>query len=42
MKWENLSKLINEVKDKLHGFDYFMAKIDFGFDHRDKINETTC
>jgi len=42
MKWENLSKLISDVKDKLHGFDYFMANLEHGMDHRDRINERTC
>jgi hypothetical protein len=42
MKYENLSKLVNQVEDKLHGFDYFMARLDFGFDRREKLNERTC
>jgi len=42
MKWENLSKLVDQVKSKLHGFDYFMARLDHGMDHRDRINERTC
>lgn len=42
MKWENLSKLVEQVKDKLHGFDYFMATLDQGMDVRHKINERTC
>lgn len=41
MKWENLSKLINQVKDKLMGFEYFLATTQHGFDQRDKINERT-
>ena len=42
MKWENLSKLVEQVKDKLHGFEYFMARLDFGLDKREKLNERTC
>lgn len=42
MKWENLSKLVEQVKDKLHGFDYFMARLDYGLDRREKLNERTC
>lgn len=42
MKWENLSKLIDNVKTKLNGFEHFMARVEHGFDHRDKINERTC
>jgi phosphatidylinositol 4-phosphatase len=38
MKWENLSKLVDQVKDKLHGFDYFMARLDHGLDRREKLN----
>lgn len=42
MKWENLSKLIEQVKEKLDGFDYFIATVSHGFDQRDKINRRTC
>ena len=42
MKWENLSKLIDQVKDKLHGFDYFMVRLEHGMDHKDRINSRTC
>lgn len=42
MKYENLSKLIEQVKEKLHGFDYFMARLEHGMEHRDRINERTC
>jgi hypothetical protein len=41
MKWENLSKLVDQVKDKLHSFDYFMANMQFGMDRREKVNERT-
>lgn len=33
MKWENLSKLINIVQEKLDGFDYFLCNLQQGFDH---------
>lgn len=42
MKYENLSKLLDIVKEKLHGFDYFYAKLENGFDYREKINSHTC
>lgn len=42
MRWENLSKLVDQVKDKLNGFEYFMATLQNGFDQRDKINDRTC
>jgi phosphatidylinositol 4-phosphatase len=42
MKWENLSKLIDNIKDKMDSFDYFMAKLDYGFDNKDKLNSATC
>lgn len=42
MKWENLAKLVDLVKDKLTGFDYFFAKLDYGMDQREKINDKTC
>jgi hypothetical protein len=42
MKWENLSKLIDIVKEKLNNYEYFLAKLDFGVEQRDKINDKTC
>lgn len=30
------------MKDKLNGFEYFMASLEHGLDQRDKINERTC
>jgi len=32
MKWENLSKLIAKIKDKLEQYGYFLAKFEGGFD----------
>ena len=31
MKWENLSKLVNIVKEKMLGYGYFMAEMQVGF-----------
>lgn len=39
MKWENLSKLVAIVKDKLLGHGYFMAELDVGFGQRELINK---
>ena len=39
MKWENLSKLVNIVKEELNKYDSFMAKVNFGFDLRSEIND---
>ena len=42
MKYENLSKLIAIVKEKLFGYGYFMADLDAGFGQRELINSQTC
>ena len=42
MKWENLSKLVNIVKEKMLGYGYFMAEMQVGFGQRELINNTTC
>jgi hypothetical protein len=42
MKWENLSKLIDIIRDKMGRFDHFLAKLEYGVDQRDKINSNTC
>jgi hypothetical protein len=39
---EHIQTVTDQVKDKLHGFDYFMARLDYGFDRREKLNERTC
>jgi hypothetical protein len=39
MKWENLSKLVNIVKEELNKYDSFTAKVNFGFDLRSEIND---
>ena len=41
MQYENLSKLLDIVKEKLHGFDYFHAKLEFNSDSKDRINPQT-
>ncbi len=38
MKYENLAKLIDNVNDKLLTFDFFLAKLDYGMEQREKIN----
>ena len=30
------------MKEKLNGFEYFMASLDYALDQRDKLNERTC
>ena len=41
MKWENLSKLIAKIKDNIDKQDYFMAKLDHAFDHKEKLGPST-
>lgn len=42
MKWENLSKLVAKVKDKMVSYGHFMAELDVGFGQRKLIDSTTC
>lgn len=42
MKWENLSKLVAIVKEKLMGYGHFMAELDVSFGQRELINSQTC
>ena len=42
MKWENLSKLVDIVKEKMLGYGHFMAELDVGFGQRKLINKQTC
>jgi hypothetical protein len=42
MKYENLAKLIDNVNDKLVDYDFFLAKLDYGMEQREKINQRTC
>lgn len=39
MKWENLSKLVNIVKEELNKYGNFVAKVNYGFDLRSEIND---
>ena len=39
MKWENLSKLVNIVKEELGKYGNFMAKVNNGFDLRAEFND---
>lgn len=41
MKWENLSKLVNIVKNELNDYGSFVAEVKFGFDYRSKFNNAT-
>ena len=34
MKWENLSKLVAVVKEKMVSYGHFMAELDVGFSQR--------
>ena len=38
MKWENLSKLVSAVDDKLKNWGHFIAEIQYGFDNRTKLD----
>ncbi len=42
MKYENLSKLIAKIQDKVDEQNYFMARLDFAFDQKDKLGPSTC
>jgi hypothetical protein len=42
MKWENLSKLVVQVKDKMVAYGHFMAELDVGFGQRNLIDSKTC
>ena len=42
MKWENLSKLVDIVKEKMLSYGHFMAEIDVSFGQRQLINKQTC
>ena len=39
MKWENLSKLVNIVKQELNSYNNFVARVNFGFDLRHELND---
>ena len=42
MKWENLSKLVAIVKEKMVSYGHFMAELDVGFGQRNLIDAKTC
>ncbi len=42
MKWENLSKLVDIVKEAMLSYGHFMAEMDVGFGQRKLINKQTC
>jgi hypothetical protein len=34
MKWENLSKLVDIVKEELSNYGYFMANVNCGYNNK--------
>lgn len=42
MKWENLSKLVDIVKQKMFSYGHFMAELQVGFGQRELISQETC
>ena len=42
MKWENLSKLVAQVKEKMVSYGHFMAELDVGLGQRNQIDSKTC
>ena len=42
MKWENLSKLVAQVKEKMVSYGHFMAELDVGIGQRNQIDSKTC
>ena len=40
MKWENLSKLVDQVQKELDSYGHFMAEISYGFDQRASLNDS--
>lgn len=42
MKWENLSKLVDTVKESMISHGHFMAELDVGFGQRNLIDSKTC
>lgn len=39
MKWENLAKLIDLIREKIGFFDSFQAQMDYGMDQREKLSQ---
>lgn len=42
MKYENLSKLVDKIKEKIDSFDYFMAHLDYGLNEKSKLGRENC
>jgi len=42
MKYENLAKLVDLIKQKLTSFNYFSVSLDYGLDQRDKYTSQSC
>lgn len=42
MKYENLSILIEHINEEVEKQDYFMAKLDFAFDQKERLGPSTC
>lgn len=42
MKWENIGKLIEEIKPQMNEMDYFMASLDRGLNERASVNSSSC
>jgi hypothetical protein len=42
MKYENLSILIEHISEEVEKQDYFMAKLDYAFDQKEKLGRSTC
>jgi hypothetical protein len=42
MKYENLAKLLDSFKDRLEGYGYFNARLDYGLDQREKYSTKSC
>ena len=41
MKYENLAKLLDSFKERLDSYGHFYAKLDYGFEQREKIDIRT-
>mmetsp|Transcript_22002 Transcript_22002/g.21723 ORF Transcript_22002/g.21723 Transcript_22002/m.21723 type:complete len:410 (+) Transcript_22002:3-1232(+) len=41
MKWENLSKLIKNIQEKVDEQNYFMARLDYAFDQKEKLSQSS-
>jgi len=41
MQYDNIGKLIDEIKTKMDSYDYFMAQLDVGLTEKDKLNGST-